>query len=188
MFEALKRALIPSGSKLWENWYSDDPIMQLADVDSTDKWHPIIYSIANCNLELTKSLIQTSLCNIKKCLKIPGLYNTQMLYKIFPLVIAITHATSPATNFSISIGASSSANPGLEMFKYFWEDLGGYLWNEEHFECLFKLICRRELTDLVPALFSSRTTQAIFEAMSFQYRFSFIERILTQRTDMLEDI
>lgn len=111
-----------------------------------------------------------------------------MMYKIFPLVVAITNATSPASNFSISVGGMQPTNPGLEMFKYFWEDLGGFLWNEEQFECLLKLICRRELTDLVQLIFRSRTTHAIFEAMSFQYKYSFIEHILSIRNDMLEDI
>lgn len=64
------------------------------------------------------------------------------------------------------------------MFKYFWEDLGGYLWNEDSFESLVKLLARRELPDLVPLLFQSRTSQTILEAMSYQYRFSFIEHVL----------
>ena len=52
-----------------------------------------------------------------------------MMYKIFPLVIAISNAT--AQNFSVSVGGFQPSNPGLEMLKYFWEDLGGYLWTEE---------------------------------------------------------
>jgi len=76
----------------------------------------------------------------------------------------------------------------LDMFNYFWEDLGGYLWNEDSFEALFKLLARRELHDLVPALFSSRTTQTIFQAMSYQYRFSFIEHLLQARYDLQEEL
>ena len=41
------------------------------------------------------------------------------------------------------------------MFKYFWEDLGGYLWNEDSFESFFKLVLRRELSDIIPVLFQS---------------------------------
>lgn len=63
------------------------------------------------------------------------------------------------------------------MFSYFWEELG-YLWNEDTFDNLFKLMAKRDLPDYLNMLFDSRTAKAIFDAMSYQYRFSFIEHIL----------
>jgi hypothetical protein len=153
----------------------------LLDIETTVKWHPIIYAICQANYDLVKHLISTSMCNIKKAIKVPGLYNTQMLNKIFPLVISLTDAASSKR--------SSNLRPSsMDMFRYFWEELGGYLWSEDSFECLFKLMARRELTDMVPMVFSSRTTRTIFEAMSFQYRFSFIEHLLGVRNDLQEDI
>lgn len=104
LFESLKQNISPQQSPLWTNWFAEDPLLQLVDIESTEKWHPIIYAVANGNLDLTKHLISSCLCNIKKALKVPGLYNTQMMFKIFPLVIALTNATSPASNFSVSIG------------------------------------------------------------------------------------
>jgi|LauGreDrversion4_2_1035121.scaffolds.fasta_scaffold132824_5 hypothetical protein len=74
----------------------------------------------------------------------------------------------------------------MEMFRYFW-DGNSYLWNEDSLESLIKVLARRELPDLVPLLFESRTTQTILEAMSYQYRFSFIEHLLQIRNDILEE-
>lgn len=121
-------------------------------------------------------------------MKVPGLYNTQTLNKIFPLVVAITHATSPASHFSVSQGGLVQGNQGMDMFRYFWEELGGYLWNEDSFECLFKLLARRELTDMVPLVFQSKTTKTIFSGMSYQYRLSFIEHLLNIKHDMMDEI
>lgn len=63
------------------------------------------------------------------------------------------------------------------MFMYFWEELG-YLWSEDTFDNLFKLLAKSDLPDYLGMLFESKTTKAIFEAMSYQYKFSFIEHIL----------
>ena len=35
----------------------------------------------------------------------------------------------------------------MEMFKYFWEDIGGWLWNEDTFENLFELLAKKDLVD-----------------------------------------
>ena len=53
------------------------------------------------------------------------------------------------------------------MFNYFWDELGGLLWNEDAFDNMFKLLAKRELTELVSMIFRSRTTTTIFEAMSY---------------------
>ncbi len=74
------------------------------------------------------------------------------------------------------------------MYKYFWEDLGGYLWNEDSFESIFKLVLRREISDVIPILFNSQTTHSIFFAMSYHYRFSFIEHLLQLRHDIIDEI
>jgi hypothetical protein len=36
------------------------------------------------------------------------------------------------------------------MFTYFWEEVGGYIWNEDALEGLVKVLARRELADLIP--------------------------------------
>jgi hypothetical protein len=39
------------------------------------------------------------------------------------------------------------------MFTFFWEEIGGYLWNEDSLEGLIKVLARRELADLLPQVF-----------------------------------
>jgi len=53
------------------------------------------------------------------------------------------------------------------MFKYFWEDIGGTVWNEDTFDMLFKLLAKKEASDLLSFFFNSRTTKIIFLAMSY---------------------
>lgn len=72
------------------------------------------------------------------------------------------------------------------MFSYFWNDLS-FLWSEDTFENLFKLLAKRGLSDYVQALFRSRTTVTIFEAMSYQYKFLFIDHILQIKHDLIEE-
>lgn len=123
---------------------------------------------------MAKFLINTSLCNTKKLLKVPGLYGTQLFNQLFPLVI--------------SLSPTSTSLWDQDMFKYFWEDLGGNLWNEDSFESFFKLILRRELSDVIPILFQSQSTHSIFLSMSYHYRFSFIEHLLQLRHDLIDEI
>ena len=73
------------------------------------------------------------------------------------------------------------------MFEYFWEDLG-FLWTEDTFESLFKLLAKKDYEDYVPIIFNSKTSQTIFEAMSYVYRFSFIEHLLQSKHDLIEEI
>ena len=74
------------------------------------------------------------------------------------------------------------------MFNYFWDELGGLLWNEDAFDNMFKLLAKRELTELVSMIFRSRTTTTIFEAMSYQYRFAFLDHLLQSRHDLLDEL
>lgn len=135
----------------------------------TEKWNPLTFALYNGNMPIIKYIIENCLGNTKKLLKIPGLFNTQEVNRLYPFVIALQ-------------------NNNMEMFKYFWEDIGGWLWNEDTFENLFKLLAKKDLVDYLSFLFKSRTTQAIFEAMSYQYRFSFVEHLLSTKHDLLEEI
>ena len=164
----------------------DDPAWQLEEVESTEKWHPLTFAVAMGNMELVPYLVENSLGNTKKLLKVPGLFNSQQLNRLFPLVVSLSHATAPQSQYSVSHKQVLMGNSGIDMFRYFW-DANGHLWNEDALESLLKLLARRELPDLVPLLFESRTTQTILEAMSYQYRFSFVEHLLQIRHDILEE-
>ena len=67
------------------------------------------------------------------------------------------------------------------MFKFFWEEIGGWLWTEEGMEDLVRLMARREIPELVPVVFSSRTAQSIYSGMSYTYRSTFIEHLIAIR-------
>jgi len=43
------------------------------------------------------------------------------------------------------------------MFQYFWEDMS-YLWSEDTFDNLFKLLAKKELSDYLSFIFKSKTT------------------------------
>lgn len=146
------------------------------------------FAVANGNLELTKFLFNVCLCNSRKMLKVPGLFNSQLFNRLFPLIVSLTQAASSQSNFSVSHGVYRQDN-SLEMFTYFWEDLGEYMcWNEDSLESLFKLLARRELPDMLPLVFGSKTAHTIYEAMSYQYRFAFVEHLLQARHDLLDEI
>lgn len=115
-------------------------------------------------------MLKISICNTKRLLKVPGMANTQEYSRLFAFVIALQQGSG-----------------NQEMFQYFWEEMG-QLWSEDTLDNLFKLLAKKELSDYVQFLFRSRTTQTIFEAMSYQYKFSFIEHILQAKQDLLEEI
>lgn len=73
------------------------------------------------------------------------------------------------------------------MLKYFWEDCA-YLWTEDSFDSLLKLLLRRDSCDYVSFLFRSRTTHSLFLSMSYAYRFKFLEHILANKNDFLDEI
>lgn len=91
------------------------------------------------NLELSKYMISHCLINVKKALKVPGLYATQSLNRLFPLILALSQYQGQAWH--------------QDMFTFFWEEIGGYLWNEDSLEGLIKVLARRELADLLPQVF-----------------------------------
>jgi len=73
------------------------------------------------------------------------------------------------------------------MFLYFWEEMG-YIWKEDTFDNLFKLMVKKDLPDYLSLVFQSRTLHTIFEAMSYQYKFSFVENIIKNWKDSIEEI
>jgi len=40
------------------------------------------------------------------------------------------------------------------MFTYFWLDLG-YIWDEDAFDSIFKLIAKKDFSDYLPIIFES---------------------------------
>jgi hypothetical protein len=62
------------------------------------------------------------------------------------------------------------------------------MWNEEAVEGLIKISARRELTDIVPIIFTSKTTHAIFAAMSYSYRESFLEHLIQIQHDLADEL
>lgn len=63
------------------------------------------------------------------------------------------------------------------MFKFFWGMQSSYA-SEESFECLFRLLARREQSDWVGYFLRSRATWTVFLDMSYSYRPEFIEHLL----------
>ena len=104
----------------------------------TNKWNPLTFAVFNGNLELIKHILSISMTNTKKLLKIPGMFNTQQLRWLFPFIVALQKGNQ-------------------ELFTYFWEDLS-YLWNEDTFDILFKLLAKKDCSDYVTFLFRSKTT------------------------------
>ena len=58
-------------------------------VSLTEKWNPITFALYSGNFELVKYLLKLSLSNAKKLLKVPGLYNTQEMSRLFPFAISL---------------------------------------------------------------------------------------------------
>lgn len=52
------------------------------------------------------------------------------------------------------------------MFKYFWNDLC-YLWDEDTFENVFRLLVKKDLSEYISLVFDSNTLHTIFAAMSY---------------------
>ena len=73
------------------------------------------------------------------------------------------------------------------MLLYFWENLG-YLWDEDSFDNLFELLAKKGLNEFLPIIFRSRTLVTIFEAMSYSYRFVFVEHILHFKKELIDDL
>jgi len=98
---------------------------------------------------------------------VPSLEKTQDLNRVFPFVAALQQNNQST-------------------FFHFWEQLG-YLWNEDILELLFRLLAKKDLSEHVPRLFKSRTTHAIFDAMSYMYRFQFVEGFLNAHDELVKE-
>ena len=64
------------------------------------------------------------------------------------------------------------------MFKYFWDDLAYVYCTEDTFENLFRLLAKREKSELVSYFLGSGSTKTLFMAMSQSYRSEFVEHAL----------
>lgn len=130
------------------------------------------HSIYNGNLTMVKYLFSSGPVNSKKILKIPGLFSTSEVNKLFPFYIAL-HKDS------------------VELFEFFWTaQLEGVQlqWSEETLDSLFRLLARRQATHFLEPLLRSRTTLSLFRAMSHQYRYSFIASLLDAKAEILLEI
>mmetsp|Transcript_41325 Transcript_41325/g.62957 ORF Transcript_41325/g.62957 Transcript_41325/m.62957 type:complete len:148 (+) Transcript_41325:835-1278(+) len=126
---------------------------------STEKWNPLTYAMYNGNLPLIECLLSRSESNTQRLLKIPGLFKTQEINKLFPFIAALRHGQ-------------------LDMFKFFYEKLAYVYCKEETVVSLFRLLAKREQNDLVGFLVSSNSTKTLFSSMSYSYRAEFIDTIL----------
>ena len=134
------------------------------------KWHLMTHAIYNGNLDLIKYLFSESKINSKKAIKVPGLFSTNEVNKLFPFYVAL-----------------SSPN-NEDMFNYFWNEQRQLQWTEDSFDGLFKLLAKREASHFITSLFRSPTTLSLFLALSFSYRFTFMERILSTQGEILDEI
>ena len=53
------------------------------------KWHPLTHAIFNANVDFLRSLFQKSAVNVKKAVKVPGLYSTSEINKLFAFYVAL---------------------------------------------------------------------------------------------------
>ena len=61
-------------------------------------------------------------------------------------------------------------------------------WTEDTFESLFKFLAKREASHFLSTFLNSETTKAIFCAMSYFYRLTFMERILGVQDELMAHI
>ena len=92
------------------NWL--DVHMDPLDKVDTQKWNPVTFAMCTGNLTLLKYLVSRSNCNIKQLLKVSGMHYSGEMTKLFPFYVALYRNS-------------------IEMFEYFWTELGGSLWNDE---------------------------------------------------------
>ena len=133
------------------------------------KWNPMTHAIFHGNLDMIKFLFENCHANSKKIIRVPGLYSTNEVNKLFPFYVAL-------------------ANSNDEMFDYFWSKQKQLNWNEDSFETLFTLLAKREASHSIPMLMRSETTHALFRAMSYSYKDQFIERLLVIQDELLDEI
>ena len=136
---------------------------------TTEKWNPLTFAVYSGNLELIKCIISKTQGNSKRMLKIPGIFKSQEVSRLFPFIMAIRHNN-------------------LEMFKFFWEDLSFVYSNEDTFDRLFRLLAKHEKPDLISYLLSSQPTMTLFQSMSYSYRLEFIDHVLQIKSDILKEL
>lgn len=136
---------------------------------STEKWNPLTFAVYNGNLDLIKFIIGKSVCNIKRMLKIPGIFKTQEISRLFPFVMSLRLNK-------------------IEMFKYFWDELAYVYCSEETFDNLFRLLAKREQTEIVSYFLESKATKTLFFSMSYAYRSEFIEHVLQIKGEILNEL
>ena len=121
-----------------------------------EKWNPLTFAIYNGNLELVKFIIQRSGGNLQRMLKIPGLFKTQEISRLYPFIVALR-------------------SNNVEMFKFFWTKLAFVYGTEETFVSLFKLLAKREQSELINFFLGCKVTRTLFHSMSYSYRSEFID-------------
>ena len=107
------------------------------------KWNPMTHAIFNGNLPMIKHLFENCHANSKKIVRVPGLYSTNEVNKLFPFYVALATANE-------------------EMFEYFWTVQKKLVWSEDTFEALFTLLAKREASHFLTCLLRSTTTHALF--------------------------
>jgi len=65
------------------------------------KWNPMTHAIFNGNLDMIKFLFESCRANSKKIVRVPGLYSTNEVSKLFPFYVSL-------------------ATGNEDMFDYFW--------------------------------------------------------------------
>lgn len=127
------------------------------------------HAIFNGNLDMIKFLFENCRANSKKIVRVPGLYSTNEVSKLFPFYVAL-------------------ATGNEEMFDYFWTRQKKLNWTEDSFETLFSLLAKREASHMIPALLRSPTTHSLFQAMTYSYRDICMERILSIEDELLDEL
>jgi len=136
---------------------------------STEKWNPLTFAIYNGNLELIKFLLQQQSGNTKRLLKIPGIFKAQEISRLFPFVIALRMND-------------------VAMFQFFWNDLAYVYATEECFENLFRLLAKREQSDMMSFFLRCRATRTLYLSMSYSYRAEFVDHILDIKGEILKEL
>lgn len=127
------------------------------------------FAIYNGNLDLIKFLIKQQTGNTQRLLKIPGIFKAQEVSRLFPFIIALRHSD-------------------VSMFQYFWDELAYVYANEDCFESLFRLLAKREQSDMMNFFLRSRATRTLFLSMSFSYRAEFVDHILDIKGEILKEL
>jgi len=71
---------------------------------SCKKWSPLTHALFNSNLDLVKHLISKSGGKLKKQIRVPGLFASE-INQLFPFYVALT-------------------SNDQQMFVYFWDEIG----------------------------------------------------------------